>query len=288
MKPSVTSVIDGGIGNQMFQYAAARALSLRLGANLTLDVRRLNQRGHRSFGLASFTLTPDCQLITVGAPVRPPGKFGRFVRSALGISNYFREKSFAYDPDVSDLSAPVTLDGYFQSERYFIAEASSIRADFRPRESLADGIERLAGNVLPAGASVSLHVRRGDYVEAKNQAFHGLTPLSYYDRALARLSERVPEMPTICVFTDDPAWVRTNLTLPTGTRYVSEHTSTALEDLILMSRCSHHITANSSFSWWGAWLNPRADKIVITPSQWFQPSAGLDTRDLRPPDWLIV
>lgn len=288
MKPLVTSVIDGGIGNQMFQYAAARALSFRIGADLALDVRRLNQRGHRSFDLASFTLTSACQVVTAGAPRRPPGKFGRLVRATLGIRDYYSEKSFAYDPDILGLSAPVTLDGYFQSERYFNAEAALIRADFQPKASLADGIERLAGSVLPSGASVSLHVRRGDYVEAKNQAFHGLTPLTYYDRALARLSERVTIMPTICVFTDDPGWVRANLSLPAGTRYVSEHTSTALEDLALMSRCSHHITANSSFSWWGAWLNPRADKIVITPSQWFQPSAGLDTRDLRPPGWLIA
>lgn len=288
MKPSVTAVIDGGIGNQMFQYAAARALSSRRGASLTLDVRRLNQRGHRSFDLASFTLAPDCQLITEGRPARPPGKLGRLVRSTLGIRDYFIEKSFAYDPAIRDLSAPVTLDGYFQSERYFIAESALIRADFQPKASLTDSIERLADSVLPAGTSVSLHVRRGDYVEAKNQAFHGLTPLAYYDRALAMLSERVAVRPTVCVFTDDPGWVRSNLALPTGTRYVSEHTSTALEDLVLMSRCSHHITANSSFSWWGAWLNPRADKVVITPSQWFQPSAGLDTRDLRPPGWLIV
>lgn len=288
MKPLVTSVIDGGIGNQMFQYAAARALSFRLGANLALDVRRLNQRGHRSFDLASFTLAPGYQVVAAGAPRRPPGKLGRLVRATLGIRDYFSEKSFAYDPDILGLSAPVTLDGYFQSERYFIAEASLIRADFQPKASLADGIERLAGSVLPAGTSVSLHVRRGDYVEAKNQAFHGLTPLTYYERALVRLSERLAITPTICVFTDDPGWVRSNLSLPSGTRYVSEHTSTALEDLVLMSRCSHHITANSSFSWWGAWLNPRADKIVITPSQWFQPNAALDTRDLRPPSWLTV
>jgi hypothetical protein len=105
---------------------------------------------------------------------------------------------------------------------------------------------------------------------------------------MAKLTERLGAKPTICVFTDDTSWVRANLTLPPETRYVSELTSSALEDLILMSRCSHHITANSSFSWWGAWLNPNSGKIVITPAQWFQPSSGIDTRDLRPSGWLVV
>ncbi|MBM3826469.1 MAG: alpha-1,2-fucosyltransferase [Verrucomicrobia bacterium] len=287
MKPSVTSVIDGGVGNQMFQYAAARALSHRLGAELTLDVRRLNHRAHRAFGLADFKLAPSCRILAEGPPGKPPGRFGRLVRSALGVRDYFAEKTFAYDPAVLGLAAPVTLDGYFQSERYFREEAALIRADFEPKASLAEAIDWRAA-CFPPGPTASLHVRRGDYVEAKNQAYHGLATLAYYERALAILAERTAVMPTICVFTDDPGWVRANLPLPRGTRYVSEHTSAALEDLILMSRCTHHVTANSSFSWWGAWLNPRADKIVITPAQWFQPGAGLDTRDLRPTSWLAV
>jgi hypothetical protein len=288
MKTAVTSIIDGGIGNQMFQYAAARALSAKLGADLELDLRRLNRRGHRKFDLAGFSLASGHRTILEGKPSKPPGRLSRMLRSALGYGDYFLETSFPFNPEVLELSAPVILDGYFQSERYFIGEAELIRADFQPRAEHAEDIERIAREALPAGLSVSLHVRRGDYVEAKNQAFHGLVPLAYYDLAMAKLTERLGAKPTICVFTDDTSWVRANLTLPPETRYVSELTSSALEDLILMSRCSHHITANSSFSWWGAWLNPNSGKIVITPAQWFQPSSGIDTRDLRPSGWLVV
>jgi hypothetical protein len=286
--PAVTSIIDGGLGNQMFQYAAARALSLRLGANLVLDLRRLNQRGHRAFDLAGFALASNHRTLTAGRPPKPPGRLKRLVRSTLGIRDYFHETSFPFNPAVFNLSAPVTLDGYFQSERYFTEQAEVIRVDFQPATSRARAIERLTHRLIPAGPSVSLHVRRGDYVEAKNQSVHGLTPLAYYERALAMLVEQLHAMPTVCVFTDDPAWVRAHLPLPADTRYISEQTASALEDLLLMSRCSHHITANSSFSWWGAWLNPHPAKIVITPAQWFQPSSGLDTRDLRPASWLTA
>ncbi len=286
--PTVTSIIDGGLGNQMFQYAAARALSLRLGAGLTLDLRRLNRRGHRPFDLAGFALAPNHHTLTAGRPPRPPGRLKRWVRSTLGIRDYFHETSFPFNPAVFALSAPVTLDGYFQSELYFTEQAEVIRGDFQPAATHVRAIEQLAHRLIPADPSVSLHVRRGDYVEAKNQAFHGLTPLAYYERALAILAQRLPASPTVCVFTDDPAWVRAHMPLPADTRYISEHTASALEDLLLMSRCSHHITANSSFSWWGAWLNPNPAKIVITPAQWFQPSSGLDTRDLRPASWLTA
>lgn len=288
MTPSVTSIIDGGIGNQMFQYAVARVLSARLGVGLALDLRRLHRRGHRSFDLAGFKLAPNCRTITAGKPPKPPGRLARLLRSAVFGGDYFHETSFAYNPRVFELSAPVILDGYFQSERYFLADAEVIRADFQPNAEHAKSLEYLARKALPDGLSISLHVRRGDYVESRNQAFHGLVPLDYYDRALATLEERLGAEPTVCVFTDDISWAKTNLTLPYGTRYVSELTSSALEDLILMSRCSHHITANSSFSWWGAWLNPSPDKIVVTPSLWFQPASGIDTRDLRPPGWLVA
>ncbi len=288
MKTAVTSVIDGGIGNQMFQYAAARALGAKLGAELDLDLRRLDRRGHRTFDLAGFRLAPGLRLIREGKPPRPPGAFARLVRPTFGLPDYYLEASFPYNPEVADLSAPVILDGYFQSERYFLGHEELIRSDFTPKDEHAEAIERVARRALPDGLSVSMHVRRGDYVEPKNQAFHGLVPLAYYGLALDALAERLGDTPVICVFTDDPAWVRANLPLPPSTRYVSESTSSALEDLILMSRCSHHITANSSFSWWGAWLNQAAGKIVITPSEWFRPASGIDTRDLRPPGWLVV
>jgi hypothetical protein len=284
--PAVTSILDGGLGNQMFQFAAARALSLRQGAALRLDLRRLRARDHRPYGLGDFHAGGRFETIESGELPAAPRRAVRLVHALLGKKDYHLETAFPFDRSVMTLRPPVVLDGYFQSELYFADQAAVIRADFAPSAEKQAVVSELARRLLPEGPSVSLHVRRGDYATAENQAVHGLLDPTYYAAALALLAGKVTA--TVCVFTDDPAWVRANLALPASARYVSEHTASPAEDLMLMARCSHHITANSSFSWWGAWLNPDPAKIVITPSQWFQPGSGLDTRDLRPAGWLSV
>ena len=279
----VTVVLDGGLGNQMFQYAAGRALSLRTGATLELDLRRLRAGGRRPYGLSDFALPSGTRLLADGPPVRRPGALRRLLP---WTQRFFRESGFAYDPRFPGLRAPLTLDGYFQSERYFAEAADSLRAELRPRRELAPAIDALAAEILPPGPRVSLHVRRGDYADPAIQAVHGLLGPDYYARALAAIAETSGSAPRVCVFTDDSAWVRAHLPLPPDACYVSERTRTPLEDLMLMAKCHHHITANSSFSWWGAWLNPGPAKVVVTPSRWFQPGSGLDDRDLRPAGWL--
>ena len=280
----IVVALEGGLGNQMFQYAAGRAMSLRTGRPLVLDLRQLLGHGQRAYGLGDFQLGEGIKLLAEGPPVRS-GRLQRLIRRITSGEQTFREASFTYDERIRSVEAPVRLEGYFQSERYFAEAADALRSELRPRPELAAEIEAIAERLLPSGPCVSLHVRRGDYTNPATMAVHGLLIPDYYERALRAVTERVGQV-TVCVFTDEPAWVRANLRLPAETRFLSEHTRTALQDLVLMSRCSHHITANSSFSWWGAWLNPRADKVVVTPKQWFQPAAGLDTRDLRPASWL--
>ena len=280
----IVVALEGGLGNQMFQYAAGRAMSLRSGRPLVLDLRQLLGHGQRAYGLGDFQLGEGLKLLAEGPPVRS-GRLQRLIRRITSGEQTFREASFTYDERIRSVEAPVRLEGYFQSERYFAEAADALRSELRPRPELAAEIEAMAERLLPSGPCVSLHVRRGDYTNPTTMAVHGLVMPDYYERALRAVTERVGQV-TVCVFTDEPAWVRANLRLPAETRFLSEHTRTALQDLVLMSRCSHHITANSSFSWWGAWLNPRADKVVVTPEQWFQPAAGLDTRDLRPAGWL--
>jgi hypothetical protein len=249
-----------------------------------LDVRPLLRHGQRSYGLGDFQLSPDLELLTVGLPLRV-GRLRRLFRRLTGGEQTFREASFAYDERIRSAAAPIRLEGYFQSERYFADAAEALRTELTPRLELLSAIDILGERLLPPGPTLSLHVRRGDYANPATMAVHGLMAPEYYERALRAVTERVGQV-TVCVFTDEPAWVRANLRLPGETRFVSEHTRTALQDLVLMSRCTHHITANSSFSWWGAWLNPRPDKVVVTPQHWFQPAAGLDTRDLRPAGWV--
>jgi len=284
----VVVALDGGLGNQMFQHAAGKSVAVRVGMPLALDLRPLLQRGGRAYGLGDFRLGENTELLTEGAPVRRAGRLQRLFRRLTGGSQTFEEASLAYDERIRGLQAPVRLEGYFQSERYFVEMADQIRRDFTPRADLLAEIDALAFRLLPKEPSISLHIRRGDYTSPAVMAVHGLLDAAYYDRALRLVAERTGNTLPICVFTDDPAWVRANLTLPSDTRFISEYTRTALQDLVLMSRCTHHITANSSFSWWGAWLNPNEDKIVVTPQEWFRPASGLDTRDLRPEGWLQI
>ena len=280
----IVVALEGGLGNQMFQYAAGRALALRTGAPLTLDLRTLLRHGERAYGLGDFQLGGGPGLLTAGSPERA-GNLRRLFRRLTGGEQVFREAGYAYDERIRFASAPVRLEGYFQSERYFADATTTLRTDLMPRPELLATVDGLAGRLLPSGPSLSLHVRRGDYAKPATMAVHGLLTPEYYERALHAVTERVGKV-TVCVFSDEPDWVRANLRLPAETRFVSEHTRTALQDLLLMSRCTHHIIANSTFSWWGAWLNPRPDKVVVTPERWFQPAAGLDTRDLRPAGWL--
>lgn len=276
--------LEGGLGNQMFQYAAGRALSLRMGKPLALDLRPLLRQGQRAYGLGAFRLG-GATLITEGTPAVRAGKFRRWLRKLAGGERTFREAGFPYDETIRQVNAPARLEGYYQSERYFADVAEVIRADFTPPAEESGRLDALASRLLPPGPKLSLHIRRGDYTNPATMAVHGLMGPDYYARARRLVTERIGPS-TACVFTDDPAWVRANLELPADSIFVSEHTGSAIEDLMLMSRCTHHVTANSSFSWWGAWLNPNADKVVVTPARWFQPASGLDTRDLRPTGWL--
>lgn len=269
----------------MFQYAAARALALRTGSALRLDLRPLHENGSRAFGLSIFRGFKD-ELVSCSDS--PSGdRLWRIINLFRKNEPVHVERSFSFDESVLGLAPPVRLRGYFQTERYFKDYEEAIRDDFIPGEALGAEVDALQKRIMPSGKTVSLHIRRGDYVSDEAQLYHGLLPVDYYLKAISKVREMAGDS-TICVFTDDVGWSKASLGLPDDTVFVSEHTKSAGQDLILMSRCSHHITANSTFSWWGAWLNPAPDKVVVTPDRWFTPQAGVDARDLRPNDWLRI
>ncbi len=135
---------------------------------------------------------------------------------------------------------------------------------------------------------VSIHIRRGDYVtNTSANDFHGLCSLEYYSAGIEYVLSRVPDA-TLDVFSDDIEWARLNIRIPAPTIFIDHNQGrSSWEDMRLMSRCQHHIIANSSFSWWGAWLNPSPDKIVIAPSKWFADSSIL-TDDIVPSTWIRI
>ena len=284
--------ITSGLGNQLFQYALGRGLALRNNTSLYFDLSYYRQQYDtdtpRKFKLDRFVIdyTP---LHT--SPYRYVSKATKLLpgRSMKPIVNWLTEKQFHADTAVLDTTdRMVILDGFWQSERYFAHCADAIRAEltFADRETSA-AFASYRRQIDRAEQPISVHVRRGDYVSHPefSQSF-GFVGVDYYRAAIARLTDQFPAA-TLFLFSDDPAWVRNNLSLDVPHVFVENTGPDAdLEDLQLMSLCSHHVIANSSFSWWGAWLNADKHKMVIAPDRWFKNKPGWDTKDLIPSTWL--
>ncbi len=196
------------------------------------------------------------------------------------------EPHFHYWPGICNVPLPNYLMGYWQSERYFADVAQTIRTDFTFRQPMIGRNHELVEEIGAVNA-VSLHVRRGDYANnLRTKATHGVCPLDYYEAAIRYIAERV-EAPHYFVFSDDMEWVRANLRIQLPCSYVDHNQGAeSYNDMRLMSLCKHHIIANSSFSWWGAWLNPCDDKVVVAPKNWFANSN--DTKDLLPFGWATL
>jgi hypothetical protein len=264
--------MKGGLGNQMFQYAAGRAAALKTGLPLVLDKRHYNRSREHGYGLDRFRLADT----PMDAAKLPPAPREQPVAHALWRllkrqPQLQREAGVAFDPAIAAISGPAWIEGYFQSERYFADHADTIRAELTLAAPPDQENARWLAGIEAEPHAVSLHVRRGDYVRnAQFAARHGTCTPDYYARALAHIADKTGTEPVVYAFSDDPDWVRDNLHLPAEIR-IPGHNDAArnTEDLRLMSACRHHIVANSSFSWWGAWLNPRADKIVAAPARWF-------------------
>lgn len=285
----VIARIEGGLGNQLFQYAAARSFADRLGCDLALDLRGLAQNGDRPYQLDLFRLRAeiaDERLIESLPPWRS-SRWGR-VRSSLSqylpaVFSYpvFWPRSFAYDARVERIRRPVYFVGYWQSERYFAWNRSRLLQDIQLVEPLPPYTPWL--DEIRRTNSVALHIRRGDYVtNAAASRFHGLCDLAYYQEAFQSLSRQLTDL-RVFVFSDEPQWAKANLRFEVPTQYVESNP--AHVDLELMRECRHHIIANSSFSWWGAWLCKREGQVVYAPRRWFS-DPGTDTSDVVPSGWI--
>lgn len=288
----IVSKIIGGLGNQMFQYAAARALSLKHGASLRLDLRGFkNYKLHQGFELSS--------IFNINAPAVSKQELKLILgwQSFELCSNFLRRKSlrvlrkkafvcephFEYWSGFSNIGDNVYIDGYWQSERYFNEYSDQIRKDFTFSSPLSLENSRVA-SLIDAVDSVSLHVRRGDYVTNPKNKFLDVCNLTYYKNAVAEIMGTVVK-PHFFVFSDDLDWVRDNIIINSEVTYVDNNRGLAsCNDMRIMSLCKHNITANSTFSWWAAWLNSNAKKKVITPSSWF--AGRLNSKDLVPVEWI--
>lgn len=274
----------GGAGNQMFQYAAGRALADHLGTDLVLD-RRYMRLWDESRGdcFEHYTNTRFREVDTL-----PPSKFDGMLRYGLWRHlgrnpRFVRERTLGFDQHFFDTPDNSYLHGYWQSEKYFAANAEKLREEFRLTTPMNEANREMAARIEAAAVPVSVHVRRGDYVADGGFA---ACPPEYYTRAVERLTERAGAPLTCFIFSNDPAWARENLTLGAETVVVDINPESAGHfDMHLQSLCAHNIIANSTFSWWGAWLNERLGKTVIAPKTWFAPGKPANP-DICPERWL--
>ncbi len=293
----ITNVF-GGLGNQMFQYAAGRSLALRTGSELRLDYGDWGANRHaqhngfelpRIFSLPTELASAEESKKVLGLQanfyLRRIFKNRRMAK--LRTRSFVVEPHYHYWPEFERIGAPAYLHGFWQSERYFDEVSDRIRADFAFKEPDSDE-NRAWLSKMRSTRSVSLHVRRGDYVSntAASQ-YHGTCSPAYYSAAVDYIARREPDA-ELFVFSDDIEWARSNLDLKLPAHYIFNNSGpSSYVDMQLMSNCAHNIIANSSFSWWGAWLNFNKDKIVVSPSRWFA-DQRVQAGDLYPPGFVRI
>lgn len=267
----VVSSLAGGLGNQLFQYAFGRAIALKHGCRLVLDTRILHiKEGQtaREYALDAFNVQAEIDTLSIG-------QLNRCVAIKEPASHCSHDAEAATVPGCR-------LTGYWQTEKYFAHIRPDLLRDLTLLNPVTTYIAELADQIRQS-QSVSVHFRRGDYVtDTKIAAIHGLCDPDYHLRAIRCLQSRQEGL-HFFLFSDDPAWLRANVPTDIHATIVDADRSSAREDLWLMSLCKHHIIANSSFSWWGAWLGAQ-DGITFAPRRWFLSPSLTDT-DIVPDRW---
>jgi len=288
----VTVRLKGGLGNQLFQYGCAQQLSKKLNCPLYVDVSELGRAlpGETTREFALDWIVDESSILRPSS-VRLPALIARRVAARIGrdqTKHNFRESSFGYDPKISNVQCGVTLSGYFQSWRYLSLFDDSLRPTIllnAPRSAWYSQMESELGLTQDW---IAVHVRRGDYLQPKNSTFHGVLGREYYKNALSKFDKHSAPQ-TVVVFSDDPDGAEQLLDLGTRNAIFIRPPSDAnpMDSLLLISQARSIVTANSSFSWWGAWLADPQKTNVICPFPWM-PSNRVDERDLRPPHWVTV
>lgn len=261
----------GGLGNQLFQFAIGRAIAEDLGKNLIIDTSdfktyKLWRPLILNFPLSDRVLTQDQR-----------GKSRLLNAKDRLLGRYFKEKNLKFNRRYNEINHSATLRGYFQSEKYFVRHANVIRAELRFVSARANELRRSWGD-KPVAA---LHFRRGDYL---NETAYGLCKVGYYRAGMAILRAAVPDVRFVA-FTDDPEWFQAESGLANEVSLASEKSLSDLDEFALMSSCDHFIIANSSFSWWAAWLGRASGKKVIAPKPWFDSDQN-DGSTVVPGNWM--
>lgn len=290
----VIARLFGGLGNQMFQYAIGRSLSLKNNTPLGLDVCYLLDRTPRkSFTFRDF----DLELFNIKAEVLPKSKIplwfrhigkGIFflmlnkIRDKIPFGKGVEKQDFIFDERVYNHKGSIYLKGYWQNPKYFQDMRKVLIHDFSLKNILPARIQLLREEVQ-GRESLCIHVRRGDYVGNK---FHNVLDKDYYPRSFQKIKDIAP-VEHVYIFSDDIDWCRKNISFDLPTTFVGEEFAgeKATGHFELMRACKYFIIPNSTFSWWAAWLSDSPEKIVIAPKKWINDDS-INTKDLIPPEWV--
>jgi hypothetical protein len=295
--------ISGGIGNQLFQYAFGRALSLKNKCELKLDTHffALGIEKDRSFKLDNYhikgDIATDQDFKTLGIPnPKKQDAFSKIVRKVYrtfeSAKPFYKRKiilepSEVFHPELLDIDHSCYLSGVWQSEKYFKAYTDKIRNDFTLSIPLSASAQKLK-EIITSVNAVSLHVRRGDQVHNSHLLMkHGHLGDDYYKKAVDHMVKNT-DSPHLFIFSDEIDWCKEHLKFAIPVTYIQGADLKDFEELMLMSLCKHNIIAKSSYSWWGAWLNRNPNKIVITPRNRYGENSNLRDTDLIPESWIRV
>lgn len=286
--------IQGGLGNQMFQYATAKSLSERLNTELVLDLSHFDIPNlsitRRSYGLDIFNISARAASDNETFLLKKAERLRIFSKFFTGI-RLEREKKIDFNRNFYRYGDFSYLFGFWQSYRYFDGISRQLSIDFCPVYPLSMNSVKTLESIQTTN-SVAVHVRRGDYVTLKSaSAFHGVLGKNYYMNAIQKLKQFSADL-VFYVFSDDVEWCIENLDFDNPVFFVNHNADAdSWQDMILMSHCHHHIIANSSFSWWSAWLADIrfgiGDRVVIAPYRWFS-SRDIEIRDRFPMHWKVV
>lgn len=269
----------GRFGNQMFQFAALIGIAEKTGYDVKIPIENTRDDAFAFYDLAKQKTQP------VGMELRKPfdipdSFFAPQNEVYEVIKQRYQEPHFHFNPAIFDIPDNIDISGYFQSEKYFIHAEDIVRDLFTFRSEIRQKAKEEFSKIKDDAPKVSIHVRRGDYIA--NSANHTVTGLNYYGEAISKFF--YDQQYRFVVFSDDPDWCRGAFE---GGHIVDINDS--YTEMCMMSMCDHHIIANSSFSWWGAWLNPNPDKVVVAPSQWFGPNLRHNSIvDLIPDTWFLL
>jgi hypothetical protein len=269
----------GRFGNQMFQFAALLGVADKTGYDVKIPLENTRDDAFSFYDLSKQASEPTG--MELRKPFDIPDSFFTSQNEVYEtIKQRYQEPFFHFSPAVFDIPDNTDISGYFQSEKYFKHAEDIVRDLFTFRPEIRERAERELANIKDDAPRVSIHVRRGDYVA--NSGNHTVTGLNYYGEAISKFF--YDKQYRFVVFSDDPEWCRDAF----DGGYVVDINDSYTE-MCMMSMCDHHIIANSSFSWWGAWLNPNPKKIVTAPSQWFGPNLKHNSiLDLLPTEWFWV